>query len=61
MKTRYRICESHSKFDLTKEVEALIRAGWQPAGGVSVHQEPGKYWSKTLYVQAMFKPEPEAQ
>jgi hypothetical protein len=50
---KYKIVESASVADLESEVNALIKKGWRPVGGVAGIAE-GSY-GEPLFFQAMVK------
>ena len=48
---RYHILQAESLSDISGEVNKWLNYGWELAGGVSAHMQPGKYWAKTVYTQ----------
>lgn len=57
MTTEYKICQSDCHWELEKSVNAAIKDGWRPVGGVAVSMmwRGERLTSITRYSQAMIR------
>ncbi len=56
---RYGVITHASVHDLVKHVNAAIKEGWSPQGGIAVLGGGGQ-WVGNRYIQAMTHPNPNA-
>lgn len=52
----YKILEGSSRYDLQKEVITWIKLDYVPLGGVSSYEDKTGFYSKHVFIQAMYHP-----
>jgi len=52
----YKILQSSSRYDLETEVNKWIKRDYVPLGGVSSYEERERFFTKIIYIQAMYHP-----
>jgi len=50
----YKILEGSSRYDLQKEVITWIKLDYVPLGGVSSYEDKTGFYSKSIFIQAMY-------
>jgi len=50
----YKILESSSRYDLQTEVKKWIELDYVPLGGVSSYEDKTGFYSKPVFIQAMY-------
>lgn len=52
----YKILENSSRYDLQTEVKTWIKLDYVPLGGVSSYEERERFFTKIIFIQAMYHP-----
>ena len=50
----YKVVEATSRSELEREVNSLIRQGWQPQGGIA-YSSPKSEWYQINFLQALVR------
>ena len=52
---KYHVEEGETRYGLIEKVNARIKDGWTPLGGVTLGEKYGSYITSNKYLQAMVK------